>query len=63
MKNLIDIVQQNWDLFLILIAIIEVFVRLLPTKNNYSLIDFLRLLMVNLHKAIDKFIPNLRRDV
>jgi hypothetical protein len=63
MKNLIDIIEQNWDLFLILIAIIEVFVRLLPTKNNYSLIDFIRLLMVNLHKAIDKFIPNLRRDV
>ena len=58
MNEFFDILKENWDLVLIIIALIEVIVRLIPTYKNYSLIDFIRLVMSKIHQVLDKYIPN-----
>lgn len=63
LNDLIDLIKNNWDLLLLLIAIIELFVRLIPTFRNYSLIDFIRVFMNDFHDLLNKYLPNIRKDV
>ena len=58
MNTLFELLKQNWDLVLIIIALIEVLVRIIPTYKNYSLFDFIRLVMSKIHQVLDKYIPN-----
>ncbi len=58
MNILFELIKNNWDLVLIIIALIEVMVRIIPTYKNYSLFDFLRLFMSKIHQVLDKYIPN-----
>lgn len=58
MNILLELLKENWDLVLIIIALIEVLVRIIPTYKNYSLFDFIRLVMSKLHQVLDKYIPN-----
>ena len=58
MNTLIEFLKNNWDLVLIIIALIEVMVRIIPTYKNYSLVDFIRLVMSKIHLVLDKYIPN-----
>lgn len=63
MKDILNGLTQNWDLVLFIIAIIELFVRLIPTKKNYSLIDFIRIVMNEIHDTFNKILPNIKKDV
>lgn len=63
MKDILNSLAQNWDLVLFIIAIIELFVRLLPTRKNYSLIDFIRIVMNEIHDTFNKILPNIKKDV
>lgn len=58
MNTLIELLKNNWDLVLIIVALIEVMVRIIPTYKNYSLVDFIRLVMSKIHQVLDKYIPN-----
>jgi hypothetical protein len=58
MNTLIELFKNNWDLVLIIIALIEVMLRVIPTYKNYSLVDFIRLFMSKIHQVLDKYIPN-----
>jgi hypothetical protein len=63
MKDILNGLSENWDLVLFIIAIIELFVRLLPTRKNYSLIDFIRKIMNEIHDTFNKILPNIKKDV
>jgi hypothetical protein len=58
---MIDIFNDWLPYFLMLLAFIEFLVRIIPTKNNYSLTDFVKAIFRKLAELIDKFIPNKKK--
>lgn len=59
---MIDIINEWWEIILVLIAIYEGLSRLIPTYKNYSLIDFVTEILKVIKNGIERFIPNKKRQ-
>ena len=56
-------IKENLDiLFIVLVIILEIGLRFIPTYKNYSIIDFIRNTMLKIHAIIDLVIPNIRNE-
>ena len=58
---MIDTFNDWLPIFLMCMAFIEFLVRIIPTKKNYSLTDFVKAIFIKLGELIDRFIPNKKR--
>jgi hypothetical protein len=50
--------KENYILIIAILTFIEFLLRVIPTYKNYSIIEFTKIIMIELHKLFDYIIPN-----
>lgn len=58
--DVLQLIKSNMNYIMLFFALFEFIVRTIPTKKNYSLIDFIKNFMSGIHQILDNFLPNKR---
>ena len=56
-----NLLTEYWNLILIAIALYEAIARIIPTFKNYSIVEFVMLVLSSIHSVIDKYVPNKKK--
>lgn len=58
MENLENSFWLSSNMLLLYAFLIEIILRLLPTEKSYSIIQFIKFIMLKVHYVIDNIIPD-----
>lgn len=58
---IIELFNEWYAIVLLIIALYEMFARLLPTRKNFSLYSFVSLILREISKIIETYVPNRKK--
>ena len=56
--QVLQFIKDNYTLIIAILVFVEFLLRVIPTYKNYSLIEFIRIIMIGVHDFLNYFVPN-----